>query len=70
MGVAVEQPRQQVAAADVHGLVAVQAGPDLQDAAVLDDHVGVGRRGAGAVEDPPAGQQRPGHGPGLKFNAA
>ena len=65
MGVAVEQPRQQVAAADVDGLVAVQPGPDLEDAAALDQHIGLAWPGPGAVEHPPAGEQCPGREPGL-----
>ena len=49
--VAVEQPGQHGGAGAVDQLVAVQAGADLDDPAVLDHHVGAGRGGAGPVED-------------------
>jgi hypothetical protein len=61
VGVVVEQAGQQAAPGHVDDLVAVQPRADGDDAAGLDDHVGVPDRRAGAVEDPAAGQDRPAH---------
>jgi hypothetical protein len=55
--VAVEEPRQQRLAAQVHPPVCVEPATDLHDPAVGHHHVSLGRRGAGAVEDPGAGEQ-------------
>ena len=61
MGVAVEQPGQDRPAGDVDRLVAVEPGPDVDDPAVLDRDVAVGRIGAGAVEDPAPANDDPAH---------
>ena len=66
VGVAVEQARQERLAGQVDALVAVEAGTDLDDAAVLDDQVRLGRIGAGAVEDAGAGEHGARHAPRLQ----
>jgi hypothetical protein len=54
--VAVEQPGQERRARHVDRLVAVEPGPDVDDAPLLDGHVAVGEGGAGAVEHPAPGE--------------
>jgi len=59
--VAVEQARQHRRTGAVDRLVAVQPGSDLDDPAVLDDHVGRCCRGSRSVEDPAAGEHASRH---------
>jgi len=59
--VTVEEPRQERLPLAVDRLVAVEAGPDVDDAPVLDRDVRVGERRPRAVEDPPPAEHRPGH---------
>src|SRR6266511_709458 len=65
------QVDEQVDGRDDHVDVAVEhagehgAAAGVQDAAALDDHVGLGERRPGPVEHPPALEQGPVHGPYL-----
>lgn len=59
--VAVEHARQHRLPGAVHRLVAIQAGADLDDAPVLDHHVGRARLAPGAVEDLSASEHDPAH---------
>ena len=67
--VAVEQAGKQRVAGRVDLLVPVESGPDLQDPAILDDHVGPGRGRARAVEHHSAGEHCP-HGRPLLSHCA
>jgi hypothetical protein len=61
MGVAVEEPRQHVLAGHVDALVAVELRCDVDDLAVLDEHVGGRSCRARSVEHHPAVEHGPRH---------
>ena len=71
VGVAVEQAGQHGPPADVDGLVAVEAGADVDDAAVLDRDVAIGRVGARPVKDAAPANDNPAHlSPPIRSTAA
>ena len=57
----VEEPRQERLARALDRPVAVEPRTHLDDPAVLDHHVGIGKRCARAIEHPPAGEHGPCH---------
>ena len=61
MHVAVEEPGRDERAAAVDDLVAVEARADVDDAALLHDHVRLGGSPAGAVDHESAGEDRSSH---------